>query len=423
MRRTTTISLLFLAGLGAGASFLGAQQPACRPDNAGLTLSPGFCALIVADSVGRPRHLVAAPNGDLFVSVAGNGGGVLALRDTNGDGVADVRERFGPGTGGAGIALKGEWLYFSPNDAVVRYRMPAGSLKPAAGPDTIVQGLPAVRSHTAKTMVFGPDGALYVNIGSPTNVCQPQNSPGVPGVDPCLELVDRAGIWRFDANKLHQTQADGRRWATGVRNAVAITQNPADGQVYAAVHGRDNLFQNWGKFYNEDEGADLPSEIFIRVTEGDDYGWPYCYWDQNRRQYVLAPEYGGDKNTAGRCASLRSTPLLGFPGHWAPNGTMFYTGSQFPAMYRAGVFVAFHGSWNRAPRPQDGYRVVFAPLPGNGGIPKFEIVADGFSGAVSSPQTSQHRPVGLAQGPDGSLYVTDDVGGRVYRILFRGTGR
>src|SRR5206468_9665270 len=106
----------------------------------------------------------------------------------------------------------------------------------------------------------------------------------------------------------------------------------------------------------------------------------------------------------------RSTPLLGFPGHWAPDGSMFYTGSQFPATYRAGVFVAFHGSWNRDPRPQEGYKVVFAPLPGNGGVPKLENFADGFSGAAGNGQQAEHRPVGLAQAPDGSLYVTDDRG-------------
>src|SRR6185436_15370721 len=222
----------------------------------------------------------------------------------------------------------------------------------------------------------------------------------------------------FDSNKLHQTQADGTRWATGLRNTVAITQNPADGQVYGAVHGRDNLFQNWPRYYDADEGADLPGEVFVRIGENDDYGWPYCYWDQNRRQFILAPEYGGDKVSSGRCAGLKATPLVAFPGHWAPNGTMFYAGNQFPPVYRAGVFIAFHGSWNRAPRPQDGYRVVFAPLPGNGGVPKFEIFADGFN-----TEASPHRPVGLATGPDGSVYVTDDRGGRIYRIMFRGAGR
>lgn len=401
---------------------LAQSGPRCRPDNAGLTLPPGFCALIVADSVGQARHLVVSPEGVIYVALSGANGGVLALRDADGDGVAEQRERFGPGRGGSGILLRGDELYFGTDDAILRYRMTRGALTPAGPPDTIVRNLPADRSHRAKTIAFGPGGALFVNVGAPSNVCQPRNEKGVPGLDPCPELVHRAGIWRFDSRRAGQSQADGRRWATGVRNAVAITQNPADSQVYAGVHGRDNLFQNWSQFYDEGEGAELPSEVFVRLSEGDDYGWPYCYWDQHRKQYVLAPEYGGDGNTQGRCAGLKK-PLLGFPGHWAPNGALFYTGTQLPARYRSGVLVAFHGSWNRAPRPQDGYRVVFAPLPGDGGLPAMEVIADGFGGGVNSPGEAAHRPVGLAQGPDGSIFVTDDRGGRIYRILYRGGSR
>ncbi|MBI4420248.1 MAG: PQQ-dependent sugar dehydrogenase [Gemmatimonadetes bacterium] len=425
MRASISVVLsLVVWWVGSPAPAAGQAAPACRPDNAELKLPSGFCALILADSVGQARHVVVAPDGDVYVALGGNDGGVLALRDTNGDGVADLRERFGPGRGGSGIALRGDRLYFGTDDAIVRYRRPLGALRPAAPPDTIVKDLPGDRSHRAKTLAFGADGALYVNIGSPSNACQVEgrNRPGVPGQDPCAELENRAGIWRFDPDRLGQTQVDGRRWATGLRNTVAIAQNPVDGAVYGAVHGRDNLFQNWGKFYSEDESADLPSEIFVRIDEGDNYGWPYCYWDQNQRRYFLAPEYGGDKNNLGRCAGLKP-PLLGFPGHWAPNGTLFYTGTQFPARYKNGVFVAFHGSWNRAPRPQEGYKVVFAPLPGNGGVPAFEVIADGFGGGVNSPQAAAHRPVGLAQGPDGSLFVTDDRGGRIYRILYRGTAR
>ena len=158
------------------------KKPACRPDNAGLKLPAGFCALVFADSINGARQLVVRPNGDVFVaSYARSGGGVIALRDTNGDGVADVKQRFGPGAGGNGIASKGDWLYFARDDQVIRYRVPAGTLRPTTPPDTIVRGLPARPGHSAKTIVFGPDGALYVsNVGF---------GPPVPGLGEIVRVA------------------------------------------------------------------------------------------------------------------------------------------------------------------------------------------------------------------------------------------
>jgi glucose/arabinose dehydrogenase len=400
------------------------RRPACRPDNAQLTLPAGFCALIVADSINGARHLVVTASGDLFVATAARrGGGVVALRDTTGDGLADVRKGFGPGTGGSGIASKGEWLYFAPNDAVVRYRVPAGALDPASGPDTIVSGLPATRNHTAKTIAFGSDGGLYVNIGSPTNSCQdPDRQPGIPGKDPCPDVDTRAGIWRFDPEKKGQTEADGKRFATGMRNTVALFAHSPDNQLYGVVHGRDGFSQQWGQLYNEQQSAELPAEIFVRVQDGDDYGWPYCYYDHQQGKNMLNPEYGGDGRKTDRCDGKKK-PLMGFPGHWAPDGATFYTGTQFPVAYRGGVFIAFHGSWNRAPLPQQGYKVVFVPFSGGQPTGKYETFADGFMGAGNDGDHAAHRPVGLAQGPDGSLYVTDDKAGRIYRIIYQGGGQ
>jgi glucose/arabinose dehydrogenase len=302
---------------------------------------------------------------------------------------------------------------------VVRYRVPAGALRPAGGPDTIVRGLPADRSHAAKSVAIGPDGALYVNIGAPSNSCQvADRTAASPGKEPCPELETRGGVWRFDADRRGQTIADGRRFATGLRNTVALFSHPAGNQLYGAVHGRDGLLQQWGKFYNEQQSAELPAEIFVQLQDGDDYGWPYCYYDQTQGTNILNPEYGGDGKQTGRCDQVKK-PLMGFPGHWAPNGGTFYTGSQFPASYRGGVFLAFHGSWNRAPLPQDGYRIVFVPFSGGQPTGNYEPFADGFLGAGSSGQDAAHRPVGLAQGPDGSLYITDDKAGRIYRIMYQ----
>jgi glucose/arabinose dehydrogenase len=156
----------------------------------------------------------------------------------------------------------------------------------------------------------------------------------------------------------------------------------------------------------------------MRVGQGDDFGWPYCYYDGQQRKKVLAPEYGGDGTQVGRCAQARA-PLVAFPAHWAPMAVLFYTGRQFPARYREGAFVSFHGSWNRAPLPQQGYRVAFAPAPGgrfDGSHETFAGEFDTRGGSGAAPR----RPVGLAQGPDGSLYVTDDARGRIWKIVYTG---
>ena len=406
------------------------RLPACDPDNGGLTLPPGFCAIVVADQVGAPRHLAVAPNGDLFVALEGgrggsSGGGILALRDTTGDGKADVRQELGS-DGGTGIALGRGVLYFSTASTVYRYAMRAGSLTPLGPPDVIVKDLPA-GGHRARNLALSPDGgALYVNVGSPSNACQVADRSGAsPGKDPCPELATRAGIWRFDPSKPSQTQAAGTRYATGIRNAVGLAFAP-DGQLWATQHGRDQLGQNWPKLFTLEQSAEKPSEELLRLTEGDDFGWPYCYHDPELGHLVLAPEYGGDGKQVGRCAQKKE-PALAFPGHWAPDGLTFYAGAagggggggaQFPARYAGGAFIAFHGSWNRAPLPQAGYRVVFVPFRDGKPVGTYETFADGFwheNGAGP-----QHRPVGVAVGPDGSLYITDDAAGRIWRVMYKG---
>ena len=156
------------------------------------------------------------------------------------------------------------------------------------------------------------------------------------------------------------------------------------------------------------------------LKSGGDYGWPECYYDPFQKKLVLAPEYGGDGGKAvGPCAN-KLAPAAVFPAHWAPNAMVHYDKKQFPARYRDGVFIAFHGSWNRAPYPQGGYNVVFQPLAGDHASGNCEIFADGFAGAVVTPEGAEHRPAGLAVGPDGSLYVSDDVRGRIYRIVYQG---
>ncbi len=377
---------------------------ACNGGNAGLTLPAGFCAVLVGESLGPVRHIVVAPNGDIFAALQGRNGGILALRDTNNDGRADVKEHFGPGSG-SGIALAGGYLYFAMDDRIVRYPWAAGQLTPAGEPEVIVQGLPT-GGHGAKGIAVR-GGMLYTSIGSRTNSCQQNDRANhSPGIDPCTELAARAGIWRFASDRAGQSAADGHRVATGLRNPMAVALDSA-GTLFAGMHGRDQLGENWG--FTEQDNAEKPAEELVRVQDGDDFGWPYCYYDLAAKRLVLAPEYGGDGKEVGRC-SAKKAPEAAFPGHWAPMAVAFYNGSQFPASYRGGAFVAFHGSWNRAPLPQAGYRVVFVPFSGGR--------ASGSSTDFVTPsgEPTSIRPSGLAVGPDGSLYLSADTNGKIWRI-------
>jgi glucose/arabinose dehydrogenase len=186
-------------------------------------------------------------------------------------------------------------------------------------------------------------------------------------------------------------------------------------------HGRDQLHQFFPELYTEQQSADLPAEEFLLVHDGEDFGWPYCYYDPFQNEKVLAPEYGGDGTVIGRCED-KGKPIMAFPGHMAPNDLLFYTGDQFPEKYHHGAFIAFHGSWNRAPVEQEGYHVVFVPFDGDLPSGDWEVFADGFAGVefVKSPRDAVHRPTGLALGPDGSLYVSDSRKGTIWRIMYLG---
>jgi glucose/arabinose dehydrogenase/mono/diheme cytochrome c family protein len=409
--------------------------PACPQDDSGLKLPAGFCATVFADGIGHARHMAVATNGVVYVNTwsgryYGNdtphaGGFLVALQDTTGSGKADVSQRFGAtvasgGAGGTGIGLYGGALYAESNDQIVRYTLQEGSIVPQGAPVTIVSGLPLTGDHPMHPFVIDTDGSLYIDVATATNACQQKNRiPQSPGINPCTELETRGGIWRYDANKTNQTFSPTERFATGIRNAEGFGIDSAD-RLFVTQHGRDQLHANWPQFYPPEQEATLPSEELLRLTKDGDYGWPECYYDGVRRRLVLAPEYGGDGGKkVGPCAT-KLAPIAAFPAHWAPNGMALYDKQQFPAHYRQGVFIAFHGSWDRAPYPQAGYNVVFQGLSGDHASGRCEIFADGFAGAVESPGQAAHRPSGVAVGPDGSLYVSDDVRGRIYRIVYVG---
>ncbi len=392
-------------------------------ENGGIALPAGFRAIVVADNLGGARHLAVQKNGDVYVKLdnAKKGKGILRLHDKNGDGVADDVTGFA-NYGGTGIAIKDNYLYASSNTDVYRYKLNAkGEVIDTANAENIVTKLINRRTHNTKSLVLDNDGNIYVTIGSPSNACQLKDrTKGSPSPDPCPLLDSTGGIWQFKADKPGQSYNNGIRYATGIRNVVGLDWNQSVNELYAMQHGRDNFNTLFPEMYDEEKSADLPAEELLRIKKGDDFGWPYCYFDQFQHKKVLAPEYGGDGKKEGRCAE-KKYPVYGFPAHWAPNGLLFYTGDQFPARYRNGAFIAFHGSWNRAPRPQGGYCVVFLPF-NKDGMPsgEFEMFADGFAGADVSPNGARFRPCGLAQGPDGSLYISDDKKGRIWKVNYSG---
>jgi glucose/arabinose dehydrogenase/mono/diheme cytochrome c family protein len=443
---TPVLSLISLLGVWCIATPSAFSQSApipkqsaravCAQDDSGLKLPAGFCATVFADGIGHARHLVVAPNGVVYVNTWSGryygddtphpGGFLVALQDTTGAGKADVNRRFGEsvetgGAGGTGIGLYKGALYAEINDRIVRYTLPPGAIVPKGPSVTIVSGLPLGGDHPMHPLAIDATGNLYVDVATATNACQRENRTlHSPGMVPCTELKTRGGIWRFDANKVDQIFSPAERFATGIRNAEGFAIDPAAHRVFVTQHGRDQLHANWPDLYKPEQEATQPAEELLLLQNGRDYGWPECYYDAVQRKLVLAPEYGGDGGrTIGVCAN-KTAPIAAFPAHWAPNAMTLYDQEQFPAHYRQGVFIAFHGSWDRAPYPQSGYNVVFQALDGDHASGNCEIFADGFAGATESPGQAAHRPSGLAVGPDGALYVSDDVHGRIYRIAYRG---
>ena len=389
-------------------------------DNGGINLPKGFGALVVSDGVGKARHIAVSEKGDVYVRLSKlkDGKGTIILKDTNGDGKADESIGFGNFVG-TGIAIGNGYLYESSDSSVVRYPMKNGS-PDELKPETIVTGLELYSEHGTKSLALDDKNHLYVTFGAPSNACQEKNrAKGSKGMMPCPILDWHGGVWQFDASKKNQQQADGFRYATGIRNIVGIDWNKQQGELYAMQHGRDQLTTLYPEMYNAEQSAELPSEEFLLVKKGSDFGWPYCYHDRFQNKKILAPEYGGDTKNQGLCEG-KEKPIMAFPGHWAPNALMFYTGNMFPAKYKNGAFICFHGSWNRAPLKQGGYFVAFVPF-GKDGKPSgdYEIFADGFAGGpeVKNPGDAKARPMGLAQGTDGSIYITDSVKGKVWRVI------
>lgn len=338
-----------------------------------LKLPEGFRIGLFASSLDEPRMMALSTDGRLFVTEMG-GGRVTILPDANGDGRADKHIIYATGLNRPhGIAFQGGYLYVAETDRVVRYPYKDGDDK-SPKPQVIVSGIPSGRGHSTRTITFGPDGKLYLSVGSSCNVCIE--------TDPL-----RAAIIRYNAD------GSGRKvYATGLRNSVGLTLRPGTSELWATDNGRDYL------------GDDLPPEEVNVIREGGFYGWPYAYGDR-----VPDPDFGSRSPN-----KVKSTipPKIAIQAHSAPLGLTFYTGDQFPKEYQGNLFVAYHGSWNRS--IPTGYKVVrFVVQDGQVVGGQRDFITGWLSGG-----SAWGRPVDVLVGRDGSLFITDDDGGRIYRVTY-----
>jgi glucose/arabinose dehydrogenase len=380
---------------------------------ADLKLPEGFSATIVADSLGSLRHLAVTSKGDVYVkmnSVRRNKG-IFFLSDTNHDGRLDKKTMFAD-YAGTGIKIKDHYLYASSNTSVFRYKLnDKEEVIDINNPELIVKGMADHQRDNSKSIAFDAQNNLYVAIGSWSDACrQPNSAVGTPG---CPILDSAAGIWKFKADKMNQTFADGIKFSTGIKNAVGIDYNPGSKTVFATQHGRsfDKLSP---PYFTGQKSAELPAETIYELKQDLDAGWPYAYYDQQLKKKMVSPEYGGDGKTT---TDKYADPAVAFPGHFAPNDLLFYTGNMFPKRYKNGAFVVFHG---RAISPVKGYLVAFVPFVNGKLSGDWEIFADNFTGSDLEHPTGpmKYRPMGLAQGPDGALYVADDLKGAIFKIVY-----
>ena len=400
-----------------------------EPD--GLKLPPGFHASVVAEGLGPIRHLAVRGNGDIYVSTPLNpdprAGGIIALhQDANHH--ADQVQHFGSVDGGTGIRFHNDRLYASTPSGIYRFTFRGNELVPSSAPELIVEGMPASHpgfNRVNRPIAFDSRDNLFVALDASANLCtaqplpppgQPQPSAAPAGLKPCPDLANRAGVWRFDANKAEQHfPADGEQWATGIRDIDCLDWSPRDGHLYGIMHGRDNTHRMWPDLISADDDDHIADEMH-RITKMTDFGWPYTYFDGAKNIRLISPEYGGDGKMSPALGTYSPPALTFHSRRAAPVDLLFYSGNNaFPDTYRGGAFIVLHGTQNKF-----GYNVVFVPFDRNGkaGVPM--VFADGFAAFAPASATgpAKYRPIGVAQGPDGSLYVADSQKGRIWRIAY-----
>ncbi|HYU73904.1 MAG TPA: PQQ-dependent sugar dehydrogenase [Ktedonobacteraceae bacterium] len=351
-----------------GTHFVGGSQGV-----ANVHLPAGFHANVFYAGLSSPRFMTFGPGGTLFVANRGSGS-IIALSDPNSTGQATNKRVVVSGLDDpTSVVFYQGSLYVGEQSQITRFTLGPG--QQVTSKQIVVPHLPTGGNHGTRTVLVGPDGNLYVSIGSTCNNCVES--------DP-----HRAAVWIY-----HLDGSGGRLYARGLRNAVGMAINPWNNQVWVTNNGRDLL------------GDNTPPETIYALHDGGNYGWPFCHAGD-----IIDPELGHP----GDCNGVVQ-PLIKMQAHSAPLGLAFYTASQFPRRYH-GLFVAFHGSWNRS--IPTGYKVVYIPLNGRGEITG--PAQDFATGWFLDNNDAVGRPVGLAVGPDGALYVSDDKAGMIYRITYGG---
>ena len=406
-------------------AFIATPGLAAEPDN--LSLPPGFHATVVADGLGPARHLSIRNNGDIYVStgrgVAPQGGaGIIAIH-LGPDHKADITKAFGVVDGGTGIRFWHGALYAASSSRVYRFSFHGKSLLPDPEPTVIVDNIPKSKQSNHAIAIDGK-GNLYVSVDGTDNICTAPKPPGgtAPvGVKPCPDLGVRAGIWRFSATKTGQSFEKGEQIATGIRDLNALDPAP-DGTLYGIMHGRDTTARQFPTVATQADDDHIADEM-AAISKGADFGWPYSYYDGERKLQLVAPEYGGDGKTVATGNYVK--PVVTFQSRRAaPLDIAFYEGKNFPAQYRGGAFIALHGTGGEnIEGGKTGHNIVFVPRSKTGKMGSPIVFADGFfvpAQTRGAPQTANYRPSGVAVGPDGALYVVDSTKGRLWRIAYGG---
>ena len=331
---------------------------AAEPD--GLTLPPGFHASVVAEGLGPMRHLAVRDNGDIYLSTGRGtgiqGGPAIVALHLGADHKADQTETFGIASGGTGIRIWRNTLYVASAARVYRFAFHSKDLLPDSDPLVIVDNIPKSREFN-HAIAIDRKGNLFVSVDGADNICAaPKPPPGTApvGLKPCPDLGVRAGVWRFSATKQGQSFEKGEQFATGIRDSSSLDIAP-DGTPYLFMHGRDNAARQFPAIVAQADDDHIADEL-AAVVKGADFGWPYSYYDGERRLQLVAPEYGGDGKTVATGNFVK--PALTFQGkRAAPLDMVFYDGKMFPAQYRGGAFVALHSNGGqridgRPDRPQ-----------------------------------------------------------------------